>query len=105
MPAVALGNNNEFFPCGGTIHTYPSRVRTKMPPPRKAISAVSTGDVSLADDEVAARKALHVIPDSINNTGKLVPDRHRHWNGILRPLIPVVDVHVSPADRRLQHTD
>ena len=66
---------------------------------------MSTGDVSLAHHEIAARKSFHVVTDSINDTGKLVTDGHRHWNGFLRPVIPVVDVHVGAADRRLQHPD
>ena len=73
--------------------------------PGEAIAAVSTGDVSLAHHQIAARKSFHVVTDSINDAGKLMTDGHRHWNGFLRPVIPVVDVHVSTADRRLQHPD
>src|SRR6478609_7579364 len=76
-----------------------------MPPAGQRIPAVSTGDVSLADRGIAARKSSHVFTDSINDTGKLMTDGHRHWDGFLRPVIPVVDVHVSTADRRLQHPD
>ena len=89
----------------GTIHAYPLRVRTKMPPASQTIAAVSTGDVSLAHHEIAAHKSFHVVTDSINDAGKLVTDGHRHWNGFLRPVVPVVDVHVGTADRRLQHPD
>src|SRR6476659_2372668 len=76
-----------------------------MPPPRQTIPAMSTGDVTLAHHEIAARKSFHVITDSINDPGKLMTDGHRHWNGFLRPVIPVVDMHVGTADRRLQHPD
>src|SRR5262249_52709033 len=76
---------------------------TKMPPSCKAIAAMSTRDVSLADHQIAARKSFDVITDSINNAGELVTDGHGYWNGFLSPLIPIVDVHVRTADRRLQH--
>ena len=76
-----------------------------MPPSRQAIAAVSTCDVSLAHHEISARKSSHVVTDSINDAGKLMTDGHRHSDGFLRPVIPVVDVHVSTADRRLQHPD
>jgi hypothetical protein len=76
-----------------------------MPPSRQTIAAVSTCDVSLAHNEIPARKSSHVITDSINDAGKLMTNGHRHWNCFLRPVIPIVDVHVSAADRRLQHSD
>jgi hypothetical protein len=76
-----------------------------MPPSGQTIAAVSTGDVSLTHHEIAAHKSSHVVADSIHDTGKLVTDSHRHWNCFLCPIIPVVDVHVGTADRRLQHAD
>jgi hypothetical protein len=76
-----------------------------MPPARQTIAAVSTGNVSLAYHEIAASKSFHVVTDSFNDTDKLVTDGHRHWNGFLRPVIPVVDVYVGTADRRFQHPD
>src|SRR5882762_142275 len=102
---MALGYPHKFRPATGTIYTHPLGVRTKMPPSREAIPAVSTGNVSLAHDEIPARKSFHVFTDSVNDTGKLVTDGHRHWNGFLRPFIPVVDMHVGATDRRLQHPD
>src|SRR6476469_8379125 len=101
MPAVVLWNGNKLSPGAGTIHSYALSVRTKMPPPGQTITAVSTSDVSLADDEVAARKSLDVVTGRIDDAGKLVTDGHRHRYSFLRPVIPVVDVHVGPADRRL----
>ena len=76
-----------------------------MPPPGEAIAAMSAGDVSLADDEIASRKSFHVVTDRINDADKFVTDGHRHWNRFLRPGVPVVNVHVGTADRRLQHAD
>ena len=76
-----------------------------MTAPGQTIAAVPTGNVSLAHDEIAARKAFHVITYSLNGADKLVANRHRHRNRFLRPRIPIVDMHVSPADRGLQHTN
>src|SRR5580765_3230543 len=74
-----------------------------MAPPREAIPTMSTGDVTFADDEVAFCESFDVIAYAINNTHKLVTDDDRHWNCFLRPSVPVGDVHVGTADRRLQH--
>jgi hypothetical protein len=66
---------------------------------------MSTGDVSLAHDEIAARKTFHVITDSINGAHKLMADRHWHWDRFLRPGVPIVDVHVRSTDRCFQDAD
>jgi hypothetical protein len=66
---------------------------------------MSTGDVSLAHNQIAVRKAFHVIAYSLNGADELVTDRHRHRDRFLRPGVPVVDVHVGPADGCFQHAD
>ena len=76
-----------------------------MPPSGQTIAAVSTGDVSLTDHDIAACKSFHVVTDSLNHAGKLMTNRHRNRNGFLRPVIPVIDVHVCAADRCFQHPD
>ena len=105
VPAVVLRNRHKLRPRTGTIHAHALRVWAKMPAPGKAIPAMSTGDVSLAYYEIAARKTFHVIADSINDAHKLVADRHRHRDRFLRPGVPVVDVHVRSTDRCFQHSD
>src|SRR5207244_2289018 len=105
VPAVVLRNSYELRPRTGAIDANALRVWAKMTAPSKTIAAMSTGNVSLADHEIAARKAFHVITYSLNRADKLVANRHRHRNRFLRPRIPIVDMHVSPADRGLQHTN
>src|ERR1700730_11255801 len=105
MPAVVLRNRDKLGPRTGAIYAYALRVRTKMTATGQTIATVPTGDVSLAHDEIAARKAFYVIADTINSADKLVTDRHRHGNRLLRPSVPIVDVHVSPADGSFQHAD
>ena len=102
MPAVVLRNRDELRPRAGAIDADALCVRAKMTPSGQAIAAMSAGDVTLADDQIAAGETFYVIADAIDNADKLVADRHRHRNRFLRPGIPVVDVHVGPADRRFQ---
>src|SRR5256886_7435863 len=89
-------------PPRSTLFPYTTLFRS---PPGQAIPTMSTGDVSLAHYEIAAREAFHVIADSINDADKLVADRHRHRDRLLRPSVPVIDVHVSATDRCFQHAD
>src|SRR5438094_8113145 len=76
-----------------------------MPAPSETTATVSTRDVSLAHDEIAARKTFHVIADSINGAHKLMPDRHWHRDRFLRPSVPIADVHVRSTDRCFQDAD
>ena len=62
-----------------------------------------TSDVSLAHYQIAARKAFHVIADRIDNTDKFMANCHRHGNCLLRPRIPIINVHVSATDGGLQY--
>jgi hypothetical protein len=76
-----------------------------MTAPGQTIPTMPTGDVSFAHYEIAARKAFHVIADSINDAHKFVTDRHWHGNRLLRPGVPIVDVHVGSADGGFQDSD
>src|SRR5215212_7401689 len=100
MPAVVLRDSNELRPSPGTIHAYALSVWAKMTPPCQAIATMSTRDVPLAHDQIALAKAFHVFTHVIYNAHKLVADGHRHWNRFLCPRIPVINVHVGPADGR-----
>ena len=48
---------------------------------------------------------MHVAADLLDAADELVPDDHRHGDGLLRPGIPVVDVDVGAANRVLEHAD
>ena len=50
-------------------------------------------------------EAAHLAADLDDLADKFVADDHRHRNGLLRPLVPVPDVDVGAADRRLADPD
>jgi len=76
-----------------------------MPTSGEAIAAVSTDNVAFASDEVALGEALHTCADALDDADILVADDHRYWDRFLRPGVPIVDMDVSPADRRLLDSD
>jgi hypothetical protein len=76
-----------------------------MTPAGKTITAMSTRDVTFADNEIAGRESFHVIAGMIDDTDKFMTDRHRHWNRFLRPLVPVVDMNIGTADGRFDDAD
>ncbi len=105
MPAIRLGNGDELGPGAIAIYADALRVRAKMTTPGEAIAAMPAGDVAFAGDEVAFGKTFDVIADKIDNADKLVADGHRDRDRLLRPRVPVVNVNVGSADRRLQNAD
>ena len=98
VPAVVLRDDHEFGPCAGTIHADPLRVRAKMAPSGETIPAMSAGDVTFANDEVAFRETFHVITNKIDNAHELVADSHRHRDRLLCPRVPIVNVDISSTD-------
>src|SRR5437879_10914301 len=92
-------------PRAGTIDANALCIWAKMSASGQTISTVSTGDVSLAYHEITSSEAFNVIAHRIDNAHKFVTNYHRHGNRLLRPCVPVVNVHVGPADRRFTYAD
>ena len=76
-----------------------------MPPARQTIPAMSTDDVSLTHHHLTASKSEDVVADCIDDADELMTNHHWHRDCFLRPVIPIIDVNVGAADRRLQHAD
>ena len=73
--------------------------------PGEAVAAPAADHVPFSADQVAREEVHHVGPGLDNPADKLMPNGHGHWDGGLRPLVPLVDVHVGAADTRAQHLD
>jgi hypothetical protein len=93
---------DKLSPCAGAIYADALRIRAKVTPPGEAISAMPARDMALADNKITAREPFHVIPDKIDNSNKFVADGHGYRNRFLRPCVPAIYVHISPADGCLQ---
>src|SRR5207247_3547050 len=76
-----------------------------MTPPGKTSAAMSTSDVTFADNKIARHKAFHVIADKVDHTDKFMADRHRHRNRFLGPGVPIIYVDVGAADVYLQEAN
>src|SRR5438094_10084747 len=99
VPAVLLRDRHEFRPSTGTINTDALSVRTKMPPSGEAITAMSAGDVTLGNDEIAAGERFYVLAHAINNAAKLMANDQRDRNRLSRPRLPIVQEQVRPTER------
>mmetsp|Transcript_59741 Transcript_59741/g.134370 ORF Transcript_59741/g.134370 Transcript_59741/m.134370 type:complete len:248 (-) Transcript_59741:59-802(-) len=101
-----LGWNAEEL-CEGAlaVHAHADRAPAEVPDASTAVPAVAADDVALAAHAVAHLEALHALADLHDRASELVTDGHALRYRLLRPLVPVVDVHVSAADRRSIHLD
>src|SRR5687768_864822 len=98
---IACRNAEELCKRTVAIHAHALRVLAKMTPAGEAVSATATNDVSLAIDEIARLEALYIRSYFRDYSDKLVPDHHGRPDGFLRPRVPVINVHIRAADRRL----
>src|SRR5690606_28703051 len=89
----------------GAVHADADGIWAKMALAGSAVAAVAAGDVTFTRDAVAGLVTRHFAADRFHNANELVAYGHRHGNGALRPLVPVVDVNVRTADRGLAHAN
>src|SRR2546421_8593465 len=69
-----------------------------MSPARQTVSTMTTNDMSLAAHHLPRKKVRDICADFDNLTHKLMAHNHRHGNGFLRPIVPLVNMQVSAAD-------
>src|SRR5690606_4225345 len=87
------------------LHAHPHGVAARVAAPGAAVAAVAAGDVALAAHAVAHLEAAHLAAHARHHPGPLVAGDERHGHGALRPLVPVVDVHVGAAEAGLGDAD
>jgi hypothetical protein len=80
-------------------------VGAEVAPPGAAVAALAAGDVALARDPVARLEAGDFAADLGDHAAELVAHGHGHGDGLARPFVPVVDMHVGAADRGLADLD
>ena len=56
-------------------------------------------------DEIADIVAMHIRADRGDLADELMADDRAQLDGLLRPLVPIVDVNIGAADAGLQHLD
>lgn|SRR4051794_33429789 len=65
---------------------------------RQTVTAASAHYMPFAANDLARMKIADVRSGGDNFTHELVPDRHGNGNCGTRPVVPFVNVQVSPAD-------
>ena len=104
-PHVGHRQGEVFRESAGPVDADPLRVLAEMPPARQAVAAAAAHHVPFAADDVADVEVLDVRAGLGNRTDEFMADDHRHGDGLLRPGIPLVNVHVGAADSGPVHAD
>src|SRR5262249_43461023 len=81
-----------------TIHPDTVSVRTEVAATGETIAAASAYDVALTAHDIVREEVGHIGANLDDLANKLVADRHKHKDGLLRPFVPLVDVNVDAAD-------
>ena len=104
-PDIGHGQGNELSEGAGTIDSDAFCRSAEMTPAREAVSASAAYDVAFAAHDVAWIEVADIRADLDNLADELVTDDHGLRNGLLRPVIPLVNVHVRPADTGITDAD
>src|SRR5690606_38075523 len=88
-----------------TVNPDADRVDAQVARSRATVAAMPANQVAFPGNALTDVQTAHGLPESFDHADELVPDLHRHRNGPLRPLVPVIDVRVGPADRGLFDPD
>ena len=104
-PDIRHGQGDQFREASRAIHSHSRGVRAKMTATCHAVSTAAADDVTFAGDKLARMKVVHVGSDGNDLADEFVPDGQRYFDGPSSPLVPIVDMHIGPADARSEDTN
>ena len=99
--SVKRRDHQIFGKAARTVDADARGIAAQVRTPGAAVTAVAAGDMPFAGNAIAKLKAANLLTDAHHFADVFMAHHHRHRNGLLRPLIPVVDVHVGTANRGL----
>ena len=97
VPDVRRRHRDVLGEAAVAVHADDFRVRADVRVAGAAEQAASVDDVALRGHAIALVDVGDETADSHDVAGELVPDDDRRLDAPLRPVVPVVDVHVGAA--------
>src|SRR5580658_4431396 len=104
-PDISHGQRDVFCEGSRAVHTDAERMRTEVTAACEAVTTASTDDVAFAADQVARLEVADIGADFDDLAHEFVADGHRNGDGLLRPLVPLVNMHVGAADAGFLYAD
>ncbi len=89
----------------GRLTPTPSVFRQRWPLPARQLRHLPQTICPSPETRSPTWYFVTAEPISAISPQEFVADHHRHRNGLLRPLVPVPDMNIGAADRRLLHLD
>ena len=101
-PKHIFGRNRQILgKAAGAVDADADGVGAQMTPACQAIAAAFADDVAFARHDIADPESGNIGAHPDDFAGEFMADGHRHGDGLLRPVVPVVDMHVRAANGRL----
>ena len=104
-PDVDLRNHQIFSKGAVAVNADPLDPMAVFLMSFQTVAALAAGDVSFSADQVSDLETADTGTDLYDLTYVFMAGRHTDGNGILSPLIPLVDMHICPADGRFVDLD
>ena len=71
----------------------------------QTVATFTAYDMTFAIDQITFLVALHIRADFLDRANEFMADHHRRFDRFLRPVVPIIDMHIRAADRRLFDLD
>src|SRR6201997_1823193 len=104
-PDVGHGQRDQFCEGSRAVDSDAGCVGAEMAAAGEAVAAASANDMALAADDIARVEVVYVGTDLDDLADELMADGHGHGDGLLGPLVPLIDVNVGSADAGVPDAD
>ena len=98
---IVLRDRQIFAEGARPVDADAERVAAEMPAAGAAVAAMAADDMAFARDALADLVFGDGRAEIGDRADEFMAGDHRHRHGLLRPLVPIVDMHVGAADRGL----
>jgi hypothetical protein len=105
VPDIGDGDAKVLRKSPRSIDAHAARLHAEMTPSSQTVSTAAAYDMSFSRDEIVDFEIVNIVSNLNDPAYELVTDGHGDGNGLLSPLVPVVNVHIRAADCRLVNLD
>ena len=98
IPDICNRDGNILGKCTRPVDADSPGVIAEMPPTCQTVPAVSSDQMAFAGNQVSRLKISYMGPNLFNGSYKFMTDMHGNGDGLLGPLIPVVNMDIGATD-------
>src|ERR1700733_11407423 len=104
-PDVGHGESDVFSESAGAVDADAGGVGAEMAAAGEAVAAATAGHMAFAGDEVADLEVGDVGADGGDFSDEFMADGHGDGDGLLSPLVPLINVDIGAADACAANAD